>query len=87
MSTMVATFSNNTPPSVMRNGVKNMATTQQLKPELEAIVEDILGLRALADTTGFMTFKSQRDILAQLTPADQAAVGRALAKREKEQTK
>jgi hypothetical protein len=66
-----------------------MVTTQnkQLKPELEQIVEDILGLRALATTTGFMTFKSQRDILAQLTPKDQAAVGRALAMREKQQTK
>jgi len=41
----------------------------------------------LATTTGFMTFKSQRDILAQLTPKDQAAVGRALATREKQQTK
>jgi hypothetical protein len=61
--------------------------TRQLKPELEQIVEDILGLRALATTTGFMTFKSQRDILAQLTPKDQAAVGRALATREKQQTK
>jgi len=83
MSTMLATCSNT--PS-MGNGVLNM-TTQQLRPELETIVEDILGLRALATSTGFMTFKSQREIRARLTPADQAAVGRALAKREKEQTK
>jgi hypothetical protein len=66
-----------------------MVTTQnkQLRPELEQIVEDILGLRALSATTGFMTFKSQRDILAQLTPKDQAAVGRAIAVREKQHTK
>ena len=70
----------------IRNGV-SMTTQQnnQLRPELETIVEDILGLRALAATTGFMTFKSQREILARLSPADQAAIGRALA--NKEQTK
>lgn len=82
MSTMLATY--NQPPA-MRTGA--VMATQQLKQELESIVDDILGLRALASSTGFMTFKSQRDILARLTPADQAAVGRALAKREKEQTK
>jgi hypothetical protein len=64
-----------------------MSIRQQLKPELETIVEDILGLRALAATTGFMTFKSQREILARLSPADQAAIGRALVKHEKGQTK
>ena len=47
-------------------------------------LEDLVGLRALANATGFLTFKSQRDILAQLTPKDQAAVGRALALREKQ---
>jgi len=41
----------------------------------------------LATTTGFMTFKTQREILSRLTPADAAAVGRALAKRQQEQTK
>jgi hypothetical protein len=60
-----------------------MTTTKQLQPELEQIVEDIMGLKALANTTGFMTFKSQREILARLTPADMAAVGRELALREK----
>jgi len=57
--------------------------TQPLKRELEQIVDDICGLRALATTTGFMTFKSQREILARLTPAEQAAVGRELAIRER----
>jgi hypothetical protein len=84
--TMLATYSNTPSVSVINKGAMSMAT-QQLKPELEQIVEDILGLRALATTTGFMTFKSQREMLARLTPADQAAVGRALAKRDKEQTK
>jgi hypothetical protein len=60
------------------------AHSTQLRPELEQAVEDILGLRSLATTTGFMTFKSVREILAQLTPKDQAAVGRELAKREKQ---
>jgi hypothetical protein len=58
--------------------------TNQLRPDLQAVVDDLFGLKALAATTGFMTFKSQRDILVRLTPADQAAVGRALALKEKE---
>jgi|HubBroStandDraft_6_1064221.scaffolds.fasta_scaffold196817_3 hypothetical protein len=56
----------------------------ELRPDLEKAIEDILGLRALHKTTGFATFKSQRDILNQLTPSDQAVVGRILAQREKE---
>ena len=64
-----------------------VTTQNKLRPELEQIVEDILGLRALSATTGFMTFKSQRDLLSQLTPKDQAAVGRALHMREKQQAK
>lgn len=72
----------------LKNEVQSMTTQQempdnnQLRPELEQIVEDIIGLRALAATTGFMTFKSQRDILARLSPGDQAAVGRELANRQ-----
>jgi hypothetical protein len=69
----------------MRTGA--VMATQQLRPDLEVIVEDIIGLKALATTTGFMTFKTQREILSRLTPADAAAVGRALAKRQQEQTK
>ena len=74
---MLATYESNTPTarSVINEGA--VMATQQLKPELEQIVDDILGLRALATTTGFMTFKSQREILARLSPADQAAIGRA----------
>jgi hypothetical protein len=60
-----------------------MTSTKQLAPELEQIVEDIRGLRALATTTGFMTFRSQREILSRLSPTDQAAVGRELELREK----
>jgi len=78
---MLATYST----SAIEKG--EVMVTTQLRPELEQIVDDIFGLRALASTTGFMTFKSQRDILAQLTPKDQAAVGRAIAMREKHQTK
>jgi hypothetical protein len=75
MSTAVATS-----PLHNINGVKIMEQT--LRKDLQQIVDDILGLRALAETTGFMTFKSQREILARLTPADQASVGHALAKAE-----
>jgi len=79
---MLATYET---PSAMNKGAVMVTTQQQLKPELEQIIDDLLGLRALAATTGFMTFKSQRELLARLTPADQAAVGRALAMREKQQ--
>ena len=60
-------------------------TLQPLRPDLQKVVDDIEGLRALAKVTGFMTFKTQREILARLSPADAAAVGRALAAAEKRQ--
>lgn len=65
-----------------------MATQQmkpnnnQLRPELEQIVEKIIGLRQLASSTGFMTFKEQRAILERLSSDDKALVGRALAIRD-----
>jgi hypothetical protein len=55
---------------------------RQLPPELEEIVDEIFGLRALAASTGYMTFRSQREILAKLTPKDQAAIGHALYLRD-----
>ena len=58
-----------------------------LSEDLKKIVEDILGLKALASTTGFQTFKSQRELLAGLTPADLAAVGREIASRENDTKK
>lgn len=70
---------------IVRNGAQSMTTQthgNQLRPELVKIVEDIIGLRQLATTTGFMTFKEQRIILERLSAEDKAAVGRALAKRE-----
>ena len=66
-------------------GVENMATpanNQQLSPELVKVVEDILGLRALSTTTGFLTFKSQKQILEKLTPEEAAIVGHELARRQ-----
>ena len=61
MSTIPATL-DRYQPIYNRNkhnkGVESMATQtthNQLRPELEKVVEDILGLRALAATTGFMT--------------------------------
>jgi hypothetical protein len=82
---MLATYSST--PAIDKGAVMVTAQNKQLRPELEQIVDDIFGLRALASTTGFMTYKSQRDLLAQLSPKDQAAVGRALHMREKQQTK
>jgi hypothetical protein len=69
----------------MRNGafMSTQPTNNQLRPELAQVVEDLIGLKALATTTGFMTFKTQREILARLSPADMAAVGRELQKRER----
>lgn len=63
---------------------KNPNCTRPLTPELEELVEEIIGLRALTKTTGFLTYKTQREMLARLSPPDAAAVGRALALREKE---
>ena len=74
--------------STHNKGVENMATQttdNQLRPELAKVVEDILGLRALSKTTGFLTFKSQKQILEKLTPEDAAIVGHALAKVEQQQ--
>ena len=76
--------------SKQSKGVENMATQpndNQLRPELVKVVEDILGLRALAATTGFMTFKTQKAILERLSPEDMAAVGYALAKIEQQKKK
>lgn len=60
-------------------------TNNQLRPDLEKIVENIIGLRQLAAQTGFMTFKEQRIILESLSSEDKATVGRELAKREQKQ--
>ena len=59
----------------------------QLRPELVKVVDDIIGLRQLAATTGFSTFRTQREIIHRLSPEDMAAVGHALAKIEQQKTK
>lgn len=59
----------------------------QLRPELVKVVDDIIGLRQLAATTGFSTFRTQREIINRLSPEDMAAVGHALAKIEQQKTK
>jgi len=91
MSTNAATYGRL--PIYNRNnsskGVESMAApavqnNNELRPDLLKVVEDLLGLRALANATGFMTFKSQKEILSRLSPEDMAAVGRALAKIEKQ---
>lgn len=71
--------------STLRNGVQSMTTTEnnnQLRPELEKVVETIIGLRQLATSTGFMTFREQKEILERLSSEDKSLVGRELVKRE-----
>ena len=88
MSTIPATLDRYRPifdRSKHSKGVESMETQtthNHLRPELEKVVEDILGLRALTATTGFMTFKSQKQILDKLTPEDAAIVGHELARRQ-----
>jgi hypothetical protein len=68
----------------LRNGAHSMTTTDnsnQLAPELEKIIETIIGLRQLAKSTGFMTFKEQKAILEKLSSEDKSFIGRELAKR------
>ena len=60
-------------------------TNNQLRPELEKIVDTLIGLKQLATTTGFMTFKEQKVILERLSSEDKSLVGRELAKREQRQ--
>jgi hypothetical protein len=67
------------------NGVHSMNTNgnnNQLRPDLVKIVEDIIGLRQLTATTGFMTFKEVKIILERLSSEDKSLVGLELAKRE-----
>jgi hypothetical protein len=75
-----------TPIYQRRNEVGSMSTettnNQLLRPELEKIVDELIGLKNLTKSTGYMTFKSQKAILDRLPPADQAVVGRELKKRE-----
>jgi hypothetical protein len=62
-----------------------MTTTvnsNQLTPELEKVVDTIIGLKQLATSTGFMTFKEQKVILDRLSSEDKSLVGRELARRE-----
>jgi hypothetical protein len=61
------------------------STSNQLRPDLEKVVETITGLRQLAASTGYVTFKEQKVILDSLTSEDKALVGRALVQREQKQ--
>jgi hypothetical protein len=49
-----------------------------LRPDLQEIVRDLLGLKALEKNERFITHKAQREILSKLNPADLTAVARAL---------
>lgn len=78
MATMIAT----------QVGVKPMttnATRPQLqdRPDLQEIVKDILALRAMTRTDNFLTHKSQRALMAHLTPQELAVVARAVAESER----
>lgn len=87
MSTIAVPINRFQPIYERSKGVEIMATQTtdtQLRPELVKVVEDILGLRALSKTTGFLTFKSQKQILEKLTPEDAAIVGHELARRQQQ---
>jgi predicted NAD-dependent protein-ADP-ribosyltransferase YbiA (DUF1768 family) len=56
-------------------------TEGRLSPQQQEAFEDIVALIALQKTTGMMTYKMQKEILATLTPHDAAVVGRELVKR------
>jgi len=73
--------------STTRDGVESMNTTEinnQLRPDLHKVVETIVGLRQLAASTGFLTFREQKEILERLSSEDKSLVGRELVRREKE---
>jgi hypothetical protein len=58
-----------------------LSNTEVLTPRQQEAYDDIAGLIALQKTTGFFTYRTQREILSKLSPHDAAVVGRALAKR------
>lgn len=53
------------------------------RPDLQAVVADILALRQMWQTHHFVTHKSQREILSRLCPDDLACVAKALEQAEK----
>lgn len=72
-----------TPAMVFNKGAEVMNTPSKLRPDLEEVVKDILALRAMAKTDNFLTYRSQRKILARLNAKDLAAVARALTEAER----
>ena len=78
MATMIATQVG------AKQMTKNEARPQlQNRPDLQEIVKDILALRAMTRTDNFLTHKSQRALMAHLTPQELAVVARAIAESEK----
>ncbi len=61
------------------------ATKQQLRPDLQEVVADILALKKMEKNERFITHKAQREILNRLNASDLAAVARAIAEAEKQQ--
>lgn len=55
--------------------------TKLTDAEIEDVVKEIVGLQMLQKSTGFVTFRSQREILAKLSPADASAVGYQVTQR------
>ncbi len=68
--------------SAIRGVHMTQATSNQLRPDLQKVVETITGLRQLATSTGYVTFKEQKVILDRLSSEDKALVGQALAQTE-----
>lgn len=65
----------------MCRGVKTME--RQLRPELEEIVRDLLALKEM-QRNGILTFRSQRELVKNLSARDIADVARAVSLAEKQ---
>lgn len=56
---------------------------RQLRPELEEIVRDLLALKEM-QRNGILTFRSQRELVKNLSARDIADVARAVSLAEKQ---
>ena len=72
-------------PSSVEGAVVMNHPKQQLRPDLQEVVADILALKQMENTERFITHKAQREILGKLNANDLAAVSRAIREAEKQQ--
>lgn len=65
---------------------KGVTMERQLRPELEEVVSDLLALKEM-QRNGILTFRSQRELVKNLSTRDLADVARAVSLAEKEMKK